>query len=126
MTMQVFVQVWCEIDPSLNVRIDRQTGLAVADPGDNLQRVSPLGRAGVDAALSLRAGAVTVFALGAGLPHLLQPLLDHAANTEPAPPEDLVFGDGHSSTARHSEKVVSLVNATVVFGGLGRKRIEIR
>lgn len=66
MSLRVFVQVWCEIDPTLNVRVDRQTSLPLVDPGDQLQRVSPLGRAGVAAALSLADASVTAFALGTG------------------------------------------------------------
>lgn len=62
--MRIFVQVWCEIDPTLNVRIDRGTLIPVADAGDRLRRVSPLGRAGIAAGLPL--GGVTAFALGLG------------------------------------------------------------
>lgn len=62
--MRVLVQVWCEIDPTLNVRIDRQTSLPIAERGDQLYRVSPLGRSGV--AAGARLGEVTAFALGAG------------------------------------------------------------
>jgi electron transfer flavoprotein alpha/beta subunit len=64
--MKVFVQVWCEIDPTLNVRIDRQTSQPVAEPGDQLRRASLLGRAGVAAAAKLRPASLTAFALGAG------------------------------------------------------------
>ncbi|MBM4071961.1 MAG: hypothetical protein FJ271_24000 [Planctomycetes bacterium] len=62
--MRILVQVWCEIDPTLNVRIDRQTTLPAVDAWDQLLRVSPLGRAGV--AAGKRLGEVTAFALGAG------------------------------------------------------------
>jgi electron transfer flavoprotein alpha/beta subunit len=62
----VFVQVWCEVDPTLNVRVDRQTGLPAPEEGDQLRRVSPLGRAGVASALALGDAAVTAFALGGG------------------------------------------------------------
>lgn len=64
--MNVFVQVWCEIDPTLNVRIDRQTNQPITEPGDQLQRVSPLARAGIAAALGLRPASITAFALGGG------------------------------------------------------------
>jgi electron transfer flavoprotein alpha/beta subunit len=64
MSLRVFVQVWCEIDPTLNVRVDRQTGRPLADEGDVLLRVSPLGRLGVYAALGLGGARVTAFALG--------------------------------------------------------------
>jgi electron transfer flavoprotein alpha/beta subunit len=64
--LRIFVQVWCEIDPTLNVRIDRETAQPVSDSADRLLRVSPLGRAGVAAAQRLRADSVTAFALGAG------------------------------------------------------------
>src|SRR5262245_65929044 len=65
MTLHVFAQVWCEIDPTLPVHIDRQTGQPAADPGDRLWRISPLGKATVAAALGL-GGVVTAFALGDG------------------------------------------------------------
>ncbi len=62
--MRVLVQAWTEIDPALNVRIDRQTALPIAEAGDRLHRVSLLGRSGV--AVGMRLGGVTAFALGAG------------------------------------------------------------
>src|SRR5438105_1271047 len=66
MSIRVFVQVWCEIDPTLNVRLDRQTGRPMPDEGDDLLRVCPLGRAGVAAALQLGPAPMTAFALGPG------------------------------------------------------------
>ncbi|MCI0456728.1 MAG: hypothetical protein L0Z62_07095 [Gemmataceae bacterium] len=66
MSLRILVQVWCEIDPTLNVRLDRQTGQPLVDLGDRLWRVSPLGRAGVAAAVPLGAATVTAFALGSG------------------------------------------------------------
>jgi electron transfer flavoprotein alpha/beta subunit len=66
MTLRIFVQVCCEIDPTLNVRIDRETAQPVSDSADRLLRASPLGRAGVAAARRLRADSVTAFALGTG------------------------------------------------------------
>jgi electron transfer flavoprotein alpha/beta subunit len=66
MSFRILVQVWCEIDPTLNVRLDRQTGQPLVDPGDRLWRVSPLGRAAVAAAVPLGAATVTAFALGSG------------------------------------------------------------
>lgn len=65
MTLRIFVQVWCEIDPTLNVRIERATATPVVEPGDQLWRVSPLGRTAVASALGLDA-SVTAFALGSG------------------------------------------------------------
>ncbi len=53
MPLRIFVQVWCEVDPTLNVRVDRQTGMPVVENGDVLMRVSPLGRFGVTTALDL-------------------------------------------------------------------------
>src|ERR1043166_6750445 len=61
---RIFVQVWCELDPTLNVRVDRQTGSPLAEGGDVLMRISPLGRAGVTAALSIAEADVVAFALG--------------------------------------------------------------
>src|SRR5262245_40932307 len=66
MSLRVFAQVWCEIDPTLNVRVDRQTAQPIAEPGDQLERISPLGRAGVAAALRTNAATVTVVDLGDG------------------------------------------------------------
>ena len=64
--MNVFVQVWCEIDPTLNVRIDRQTNQPLTEPADQLRRVSPVARAGMAAAVQLRPTAVIAFAIGSG------------------------------------------------------------
>lgn len=66
MSPRVVVQVWCEVDPTLNVRVDRQSAQPLVDPGDRLLRVSPLGRSAVAAALKIREGVVTAFALGSG------------------------------------------------------------
>src|SRR5262245_3271481 len=84
MALRVWAEVWCEVDPTLNVRVDRATGRPAAEAGDRLLRVSPLGRAAVAAARRVfdslresRAGGrlaervehlpeVTAFALGAG------------------------------------------------------------
>jgi electron transfer flavoprotein alpha/beta subunit len=66
MSRHVVVQVWCEVDPTLNVRVDRQSGQPLVDPGDRLWRVSPLGRRAVAAALNLGDVVVTAFALGSG------------------------------------------------------------
>lgn len=60
------VQVWCEIDPSLNVRIDRQSGVPLAADGDQLLRVSPLGRSGIATARETLVEETTAFALGEG------------------------------------------------------------
>lgn len=59
--MKILVQVWCEIDPTLNVRIDRQSGAPFAEPGDQLLRVSPLARAGLTAAVELGATEIVAF-----------------------------------------------------------------
>jgi electron transfer flavoprotein alpha/beta subunit len=79
---RIFVQVWCEVDPTLNLRVDRQTGVPVADNGDQLIRVSPLGRAGITAALAISDAEVTAFALGEGhddaLRHALAAGASHA------------------------------------------------
>jgi electron transfer flavoprotein alpha/beta subunit len=64
--MRIFVQVGCEIDPDLNVRIDRMTGGAQAEPGDTLLRVGPAGRAAVDLALAIPGAVVTAYAVGEG------------------------------------------------------------
>jgi electron transfer flavoprotein alpha/beta subunit len=66
MSLHILVQVWCELDPTLNVRIDRQTSELIADEGDQLRRISPLGRAGVEAARQLASARITAFALGSG------------------------------------------------------------
>lgn len=66
MTCNILVQVWCEIDPTINVRIDRQSGVPHAEPGDVLLRVSPWGRANVAAALSIENAEVTAVACGTG------------------------------------------------------------
>jgi electron transfer flavoprotein alpha/beta subunit len=63
---RIFVQVWCEVDPTLNLRVDRQTGLPIADNGDQLIRVSPLGRSGITAALEIPGAELVAFALGDG------------------------------------------------------------
>ncbi len=66
MTPRVFVQVWCEMDPSLNLRVDRQTGVPLVEGGDVLMRVSPSGRHAVDAALKIANAEVIAFAVGDG------------------------------------------------------------
>src|ERR1051325_11071257 len=64
MNPRIYVQVWCELDPTLNVRVDRQNGSPLAESGDVLMRISPLGRSGVTAALSIAEAEVGAFALG--------------------------------------------------------------
>ena len=61
---KILVQVWTEIDPTLNVRIDRASGQPLADEGDVLCRVSPAGRAAVAAATRIRDAEITAFAIG--------------------------------------------------------------
>lgn len=61
MSLNVFVQVWSEMDPLLNARIDRLTGDPQAEEGDVLWRVSTLGRCGVWAASQLGDSEVTAF-----------------------------------------------------------------
>lgn len=82
MTRRILVQVKCEIDPTLNVRIDRLTSAPVVDAGDELMRVSPLGRIGVAAARRIPEAVVTAFAIGAGHRPALQQAL--AAGAEAA------------------------------------------
>ena len=66
MSLKIIVQVWCEIDPTLSVRIDRDSGEAVADDGDVLTRVSSRGRIGVSTACLLSGAEVCTFSVGAG------------------------------------------------------------
>src|SRR5262249_47213080 len=82
MSLHVLVQVWCEVDPTLNVRVDRPSGQPLVDAGDRLWRVSPLGRSAVAAALNLEEAVVTAFALGSGPVGALPPAL--AAGAERA------------------------------------------
>jgi electron transfer flavoprotein alpha/beta subunit len=74
MSPRVFVQVWCEIDPTLNVRVDRQTGDPHVENGDVLMRASPVGRFGITTALEMVGSQVVAFCLGNG--H--EPALRHA------------------------------------------------
>lgn len=62
--MKIFVQVGCELDPELNLRVDRRSGEVKPEEGDRLFRVWPLGRAGISAALELPESEVVAFALG--------------------------------------------------------------
>jgi electron transfer flavoprotein alpha/beta subunit len=80
MTPRVYVQVWCEVDPTLNLRVDRQTGVPVADNGDQLLRISPLGRSGITAALAISDAEVTAFALGEGYDDALRHALAAGAS----------------------------------------------
>jgi len=74
MNLRIYVQVWCEVDPTLNLRVDRQTGVPMVEGGDQLMRVSPLGRFGITAALEIAGAQVTcpesvevvAYALGVG------------------------------------------------------------
>jgi len=94
--MKIFVQVWCEIDPTLNVRIDRNTGTPMPEPGDKLMRVSPLGRYGVDTAVNLcklSAGKVTAFCIG----NEDSPALRHALASGAS--EAIVLETSHLSAA---------------------------
>jgi len=79
MNQSIFVQVWCEIDPSLNLRVDRQTGVPIADDGDSLTRVSPQGRAAVVEALKIGGADVTAFAIGEGNEDALRHALANGA-----------------------------------------------
>ncbi len=74
MALRIFVQVWCEVDPTLNVRVDRQSGAPIVEVGDVLTRVSPLGRLGVATGLAIDGAEVVAFCLGDG--H--EPALRHA------------------------------------------------
>jgi electron transfer flavoprotein alpha/beta subunit len=66
----VLVEVSCELDPTLNLRVDRGTGEAMPEPGDVARRIKPSGSVAVDVALELArtaaAGCVVGFALGGG------------------------------------------------------------
>lgn len=64
MPLRILVQTSCEIDPTLNVRIDRATGEVLPDAGDELLRVAPAGRSGVAAALRIPHADVTTFCVG--------------------------------------------------------------
>ena len=66
MNPRVYVQVWCEVDPTLNLRVDRQTGIPMVEGGDQLMRVSHLGRFGITAALEIPDAEVIAYALGDG------------------------------------------------------------
>ena len=91
----VFVQVWTEIDPTLHVRIDRDTGEPMAEKGDVLRRVRPLGRAGVAAALAMGSVRVTAFSVGRGHADALQHAL--AAGVSEAIELDISSGNGQSA-----------------------------
>src|SRR2546425_11937187 len=80
MSTRIFVQVWCEVDPTLNARVDRQTGTPIADNGDQLLRISPLGRSGITAALEIPGVEVVAFALGEGHEDALHHALAAGAN----------------------------------------------
>ena len=60
----ILVQVWTEWDPTLNLSVDRKSGLPESIGGDQLRRVSRLSRYGLDCALRLRGAQVKVFAIG--------------------------------------------------------------
>lgn len=70
--MKIFVQVGCEMDPMINVRVDRESGAAHPEPGDRLMRVGLSGRLNVAVAVSLDATEVTAFAIGPGHSEALQ------------------------------------------------------
>jgi electron transfer flavoprotein alpha/beta subunit len=60
--MRVLVEVGCELDPTLNVRV--QGGQVFCEAGDKLSRVKPLGRRGIDLATGIAAAEIISFALG--------------------------------------------------------------
>jgi electron transfer flavoprotein alpha/beta subunit len=65
--VKILVQVKCEFDSTLNLRVDRTKGEAVSESGDRLTRVARIGRLGLELALSLKNDAeITAFALGSG------------------------------------------------------------
>lgn len=70
--LNTFVEVWNEIDPTLNVRIDRETGIPSATNGDVLNRVSPLGRTAMSVAANVPNARITAFATGTGHRESLQ------------------------------------------------------
>ena len=90
--MKIYVQVWTEIDPSLNVRVDRDSGQAIADDGDVLHRVSPLGRAAVGAALAMASSEVTAYSLGTGHRDALR----HALAAGVSQVVELIAGSGEA------------------------------
>ena len=62
--MKILVQVALEFDPDLNLRVDRRTGVVKPEEGDQLYRVWPLGRLGIQASLNLPDAEVTAFSVG--------------------------------------------------------------
>lgn len=72
MEPNIFVEAWNEIDPTLNVRIDRDTGIPSATNGDVLNRVSPLGRTAMSLAAKVPNAKITVYATGTGHREALQ------------------------------------------------------
>ena len=93
--MNIYVQVWSEIDPTLNIRVDRTSGEAIAEQGDVLRRVSPIGREAVSIALAMRPTDVTAFSVGTGhleaLRYALAAGATRAVELEVKPAESPVF-----------------------------------
>ena len=115
--MNVFVQVWTEIDPTLNVRVDRRSGDAVAEDGDVLYRVSPLGRAAIAAALAISPANVTAFSVGRGhfdaLRHALAAGASQAIElTVLTDGDSLISPKSERGTSRDASLAVSAVLAT--------------
>ncbi len=82
MRRRVFVQVWCELDPALILRVESGAKRPVAEPGDQLLRVSLAGRRGIAEAQALAGWEITAFSLGkdhdVALRHALAAGADHA------------------------------------------------
>ena len=124
MTFRIFVQVWCEVDPTLNVRVDRQTGLPVVENGDVLMRISPLGRFGVATALQIAGAEVTVFCLGDGHEAALRHALAAGANRalQPTLPNICLESDWVSPVAEWLREVKpDLVIADRIAGRLAAR-----
>lgn len=126
MNGRVFVQVWCEVDPTLNLRIDRQTAAPVAEDGDRLVRVSPLGRLAVAEAVGLGSTEVTAFALGdeheAALRHALAAGAARAVRlraTEPSDGDTVIGGLAAWLASQGPDLVIADRLAGQVAGRLG-------
>lgn len=63
MKTKIFVQVWTELDPSLNIKLNSNSH-PEAIPGDQLWRLSPLGRHGLELAKKIDNAEVFCFAVG--------------------------------------------------------------
>lgn len=62
--MQIFVQMWSEFDPILNLSVSREDNNPKTAPEDKLYKVSGAAISGVNSALSLPNSEVTAFCIG--------------------------------------------------------------